>query len=124
MAEKELTTRTAEREWRTPPCDIIEEREAYLMMLDMPGVEEKNLEVTYQNGSLSIIGRVSEIAHGNQFRAARREYTINNFKREFAVSEAHVRVDKISAELRNGALILTLPKSETIKPRRIEVKAA
>ena len=125
MAEKEITTTGEnERDWRTPPCDILEERDAYRVMLDMPGVDEKNLEVTYQNGSLSIIGKVSETAYGNQYRAARREYPVRHFKREFTLSEAYVNVAQISARLRNGELVVTLPKAETLKPRRIQVQSA
>ncbi len=123
MGDKELTTREREKDWRTPPCDIIEDADAYRVKLDMPGVSEQGLEVTYQNGSLSIIGRVDDQQRMEKFRSGRREYTPHDFRREFAISEQHVDVDKINAELRNGELILTLPKSETVKPRKIEIKA-
>ena len=124
MAEKELTVQQTEKDWRTPPCDIVEDVESYKVILDMPGVDDKNLEVTYQNGSLSIVGRVSRQERDERFRSARREYAARDFKREFALSEEHVDVDKINAELRNGELILTLPKSETVRPRKIEVRQA
>jgi len=119
MNEKELST--YDQEWRTPACDILESKENFEILLDMPSVDEKNLDITFQNGTLCIIGHANISDHANM-HCARNEYHQGDFKREFSLSEQNIAVDTIKAELKNGILKLTLPKSEKVKPRKIEVK--
>ena len=124
MNDKQVPTKQREQQWRTPLCDIFEDTDGYHIAMDMPGVEDKNLEITFQNGSLTVAGKVSGSEAAAGFRPARREYAPYDFRREFTIAERNVAVDKITAELRNGELLLRLPKSETVKPRKIEVKTA
>ena len=115
-------TKNYEKTWRAPLCDIFEYKDRFEVYLDMPGVEQKNLDITFQNGALSITGHIEKENRGS-LKASRKEYIQADFKREFALSEQNVAVDKINAELKNGELKLTLPKSEQVKPRKIEVKS-
>lgn len=103
-----------------PSFDIWEGEEELLIYGDLPGVSVENLEIRFENRELTIHGRVSP-------RRAERylysEYGIGDFHRVFAIGEA-IDAEKITAEMRNGVLKLHLPKSEKVKPRRIEVKTS
>ena len=107
--------------WRTPAAEISEDKEAFYVYLDMPGVTQENLEVTYENGSIVVSGRQSELCVEG-CKLGVHEYNTGDFRRSFAVSE-HVNSEGIKASLRNGELKLILPKSETIRPRRIAISA-
>lgn len=122
MSNKQIETTTHENKWRTPLCDIFEDADKFEVLLDMPGVDKKCLDVTFQNGILSITGHV-EKKECSTAEASRREYISTDFRREFSLSDQNIAVDKIKAELKDGELKLTLPKSEKVKPRKIDVKS-
>lgn len=110
------------KEWRAPFCDIFEYQDRFEVLLDMPGVDEKDLDITFQNGILEILGHTS-VTDREKFHSARREYLPADFRREFSLSEQNIAVDKINAELKDGELKLVMPKSEKVKPRKIEIKS-
>ena len=78
------------------------------------------MAVDFENGELVIEGKVEPRHADREFLYG--EYGIGDFYRSFAISE-DIDAEKISAQLNNGVLTLHLPKSEAVKPRRIEVKA-
>src|SRR5262249_54968125 len=104
-----------------PNVDIIERPDELLVLADMPGVGPKDIDIQFENGVLTIYGRVAE-RQSPEPTFHRREYGLGDFYREFRVSEA-IDASKIAAECRNGVLTLHLPKVEAVKPRKIEVKA-
>jgi len=104
-----------------PEVDIFESEEGLRLWADMPGVEEKDLEVTLQNGMLTIEGMVSLDMYRN-LMPVYTEYNVGNYYRQFVVNE-DIDAARIQARMRNGVLEVSLPKAETAKPRRIEVKA-
>lgn len=108
-----------------PAVDIVEKDNAYEVTADLPGFDEKNIEVKLQNGALSIKGeRKSEKEEKRKdFHLTEREF--GSFERRFALPEG-VDPDKIEASLQKGVLTVTLPKKpEAQKPaKKIEVKAA
>ncbi len=103
-----------------PPADIYETENEYVIKADMPGVSRENLEITLEKDNLEISGKVQE--SGNQDNLRYAEYRLHNYSRSFVVGDG-INREGISASLENGVLTLTLPKSERVKPRKIEIKA-
>jgi HSP20 family protein len=104
----------------TPRFDIVETDEELVLFGDLPGVTKEDLNVRFENGELTIEGKVAPRHTENEFVYG--EYGIGDFHRGFTISET-VDAEKISAELSHGVLTLHLPKVEAAKPRKITVKA-
>lgn len=102
-----------------PDVDICETPTALWLWADMPGVDERSVDVDLAEGVLTIEGRVS-LDEYEQLTPVYTEYNIGNFRRQFTISQ-DVDVDGIKAKMSNGVLTLELPKSERAKPRRIPV---
>ncbi len=109
-------TRAQER-YITPPVDIFETKEGLTVVADLPGVEQRGLDVRVADGILTLQGRTAHIAPGTPIE---REYELLHFYRQFELPE-EVDPEKIGAELKHGVLTLRLPKKEKAKPRKIEV---
>jgi len=110
-------TRTTERHM-TPAVDIYETAEGLVLMADLPGVDQDNLEIGLDNNILTIRGVSRSAAPGD---LVSREYELVNFFRRFELGEK-IDQGKISAELKHGVLTLQLPKAEAAKARRIQVQ--
>ncbi len=103
-----------------PRFDIWETEDEMILYGDMPGVLPENLDIQYEGDQLTIHGKVCPRHDDIKFSYG--EYGIGDYHRSFTVTEV-VDADKISAELKHGVLTLHLPKSEKVRPRRIEVKS-
>ncbi|NTV53721.1 MAG: Hsp20/alpha crystallin family protein [Candidatus Firestonebacteria bacterium] len=104
-----------------PNVDLTENKEAYTLRADLPGVSKEDVKVTFAEGVLTIAGEKKsekEIKNEN-FHRSERNY--GAFSRSFRLPDP-VHEEKIQAEYRDGVLTLTLPKSEGVKPREIEIK--
>ena len=104
----------------TPRIDIWETNEELVLYADMPGVTPDDLEIQFENRELRIHGKVRPRHEEIRFLCG--EYGIGDFYRTFTIGET-IDSEKISAELKDGVLTLHLPKTEAVKPRRIEVKS-
>lgn len=106
----------------TPAVDIKEEESRFLITADVPGVDPKDIDVTMENGILTIRGerKLESDVKENGFRRVERMH--GTFYRRFSLPD-YADADNISASCKNGVLTVTVPKSEAVKPRRIEVKA-
>jgi HSP20 family protein len=104
-----------------PEVNIYEFEDSLKLWADMPGVKDKDVDVTLKDGMLTLVGKVSTELY-NGLRPLYTEYNIGNYYREFVLNE-DIDESKIHAMMRNGVLELTLPKKEHAKPRRIEVQA-
>lgn len=113
---------TAAQRWLRPRVDIIERPDELLVRADMPGVRGDAIDVRFENGLLTIHGRV-EPRPMDGAKCLRQEYEVGDFHREFAVSEL-IDATQISASHQDGVLELRLPKSEAVKPRKISVQVA
>ena len=102
----------------TPLANILETKDAYLVEAEMPGVTKDGLEVSVENGELTIVGRRATAAP--QGRAVYRESRGFDYRRTFEIDPS-IDVARISAKLDQGVLLLTLPKAEAVKPRKIAV---
>jgi HSP20 family molecular chaperone IbpA len=104
-----------------PNVDIIERQDELFVLADMPGVRAEQIQINYERGQLSIIGRIKP-RQKPETAYLLREYGMGDFVRTFQVGEG-VDAGRIEAEIKNGVLTLHLPKSEAVKARSIPVKA-
>ena len=94
-----------------PSVDVREEEGRYVVQVDLPGVESKDIEVTAEKGVLTIKGeRKSEQKKGT-------------FLRRFTLPE-NAQADTLTAKQANGVLEVSIPKQAQVQPKRIEVQAA
>ena len=107
-----------QEQYLVPPVDIYETENGLTVVADLPGVENKDVDIRVDNGILTIQARASDGVRGEPRYS---EFQLANFFRQFQLSE-QVDQGKISAELRHGVLTLTLPKAEKAKPRKVEIK--
>lgn len=113
IAAKEQTLTTFR-----PRVDIYENRDEILLFADLPGVKKEDIGIDLDNGQLSLIGnRYMELTRDIQVE----EFGSARFRRVFSVPQG-IDLGKVDAELNDGVLKLHLPKSEAVKPRRIEVR--
>ncbi|MEM8559788.1 MAG: Hsp20/alpha crystallin family protein [Bacteroidota bacterium] len=105
----------------TPRADLAENEDAFVLALDLPGIDKDTLAITLDEGTLKISGerQFASEESGHQFHRIERSY--GKFFRSFRVGNA-VNAEGIDASFENGVLTVTLPKAEERKPRRIEVK--
>jgi HSP20 family molecular chaperone IbpA len=103
-----------------PTTDIFETEDALTVVLEMPGVDRDNIEVSVENGVLTVEGRINFDKYEG-LQPVYSEYNIGPFRRNFRISR-RVDQDKISAEMRDGVITLVLPTAEEAKPRRIDVR--
>jgi len=102
--------------------DIIETGEELLLVADMPGAGAGDVDVHYENGQLSIHGKVDPRQDESNTNYLLHEYGVGDFHRTFQVGEG-IDAARIAADMRNGVLTLHLPKAQEVLPRRIEVKS-
>lgn len=104
-----------------PPVDISEEKDRFVVLVDLPGVDPKDVHVQMENGSLSIKGqRLSETKEEGE-RYKRVERARGTFYRRFTLPDT-ADSEKISATCKNGVLEVVIPKHEKVQPRRITVE--
>lgn len=119
QAEVTRTERTRDRRTFRPNVDIIERNEELLVLADMPGTVAENVDIQFENGTLTIFAGVKD-RQPSATRFLSREYGVGDFLRTFEVGEM-IDSERISAEMNNGVLTLHLPKTEKVKPRKISV---
>lgn len=105
----------------TPPVDIYETTDDIVLTADMPGVDEKSLDVTLEQDVLTVEGRMSD-ADPEGYRLEFQEYHDGDYRRVFTLA-TEVDRDRIQADVKNGVLRLVLPKAEPAKAKRIPVRA-
>lgn len=103
----------------TPTVDIVEHKNDIVVLADMPGVDEKSVDITLEKELLTIYGRVEPEVPENH-RLAISEYSVGDYKRTFTISN-QVDRDHIEASVKDGVLKLVLPKAESAKTRKIPV---
>lgn len=104
-----------------PAVNIKETADAIVITADMPGMKAEDVEVSVDNGVLTIRGerKLEETREGETFHRVERSYGV--FERSFSLANS-VDVEKIDAEFANGEMILTLPKREETKPRSVKIR--
>lgn len=119
--KKEVKEKEPTRAGRTyvPDVDIYETENDLKLWADMPGVDEKSIDIRLAEGVLTISGEVS-VQEYEELTPLYTEYNIGNYFRQFALSK-DIDADRIQARMNSGVLEIDLPKAEAAKPRRIEV---
>ena len=104
-----------------PAVNILEREDAMVITADLPGLKAEDVEVTVEEGILSIRGerKLEETSEGETYHRVERMYGV--FERTFTLPNS-VDVDKIDARFSNGEMVLTLPKREESKPRSVKIK--
>lgn len=112
-------------EGREPAVDVAEKDKEFEITAEMPGMEEKDIEVKLANGGLSIRGEKKEAKEEKQknYHVSERRY--GAFERYFTLPDG-VDAEKISAAFKNGVLTVTLPKTAEAQKqeKKIPIKAA
>lgn len=112
---------SARRRVRLPRTDILELPDKMLLVADMPGVDEKGVEITLEKNALLLHGKV-DISVSDRYRGIYSEYEAGDFERSYLLSQ-EVDRDGIKASIHNGVLEVLLPKSDSAKTRKISVTA-
>ena len=115
LARQKEATRSSER-YVSPPVDIFETEEGLTLVADMPGLDDKSLEINVDKGVLTIEGK----APAGSGELLYREFNMAGYWRQFQVPET-LDAAKAKAEIKNGVLTLQLPKVEAAKPKRIAI---
>ena len=102
-----------------PTTDIYEAPEALTVLVEMPGVEKKNVEISVEDGVLNVRGRL-DLTKYQGLMPLYTEYNVGHYSRSFRLS-SKIDQNKIGAEMKDGVLSLTLPKIEEAKLRTIRV---
>lgn len=104
-----------------PAINILEREDAILISADLPGLKAEDVEVTVEEGVLTIRGerKMEESSEGETYHRVERQYGL--FERTFSLPNS-VDPEKINARFKNGEMTLTLPKREESKPRSISIK--
>jgi len=117
MANKE--EKTIPGRYFIPAADIFETDEALTLIMEMPGVEKKNVNIALENDLLHVEGQI-DFSNYQGMDPVYTEYNVGHYARRFTLS-GKVDRDNISAQLDDGVLTLTLPKVKEAMPRRISV---
>jgi len=105
----------------SPAFEVKETTDSFVLKADVPGVDEKNLDVAVHNGTLTVSGHRSaeERRDGESYALYERQY--GSFTRSFALPDM-ADGERVDAKLDNGVLTLTIAKKAEAKPRKIEIK--
>jgi HSP20 family protein len=102
-----------------PNTDIFENEDALVIIMEIPGVEKKDVEVNLENYTLRVEARI-DYSKYEGLEPLYAEYGVGHFARSFSLSNK-VDKDKISADLDAGVLTLMLKKAQESMPRRIAI---
>ncbi len=103
------------------PLDVTEKDDAFLVKASLPGIKPEDLDVTFENNTLTIRGEVKaeEESEGTRYHLRERRY--GTFARSITLPRG-IQGDAIEANYEAGVLTLRLPKAEEVKPKRITVR--
>ncbi|WP_022662108.1 Hsp20/alpha crystallin family protein [Paucidesulfovibrio longus] len=104
-----------------PATDIFEREDGFHVIMDVPGVRKENLVLDLRENELLVSGKTGEFG-GAEERYAEVEFGPVEFARTISISDLVDR-EKISANLKDGVLVLDLPKADKALPRKIEIQA-
>lgn len=104
-----------------PPVDVAEEKDSIIVRVEVPGMNEQDLKVGFEDGVLTVSGeRQFERKEDRNYHRIERTY--GTFSRTFTLPRT-VDQDSIAASYRDGMLEITIPKREEAKPKQIQINA-
>jgi HSP20 family molecular chaperone IbpA len=104
-----------------PNTDIFETKDSLVVVMEMPGVERGHADITVEDDVLSVWGRIDFSKYEN-LQPVYTEYNVGHYLRSFSLTPNSFDEHKISAEMKDGVLTITLPKAEQVKPRKIALR--
>ncbi len=105
----------------TPAMDVTEHENEYVVVAELPGVKREEVKITFENNVLTVQAERKPYELPQDARILLNEMRVLEFKRSLRLP-IRIDVENIAAELQNGVLRISLPKSEEAKPKQIEVK--
>ena len=107
--------------WYSPAADIMEDRDGFTLKLDMPGVRPADVDITYDDGVLSVEGKTPDSKRADDRHYLVHEYDIGPYRRSFSI-RTPVDADGIEGHLKDGELSIRVPKAAEAKARKIAVR--
>jgi HSP20 family protein len=104
-----------------PRADIVDEKDAVKIDIELPGMTKDDIKVTIENDILTISGERKAESRQEDKNYIRTERAYGSFSRSFTLSD-EIDTEKINADYKNGILSLTLTKQEKAKPKEISVE--
>jgi HSP20 family protein len=105
----------------TPALDVFEDKDAFTVKVELPGMKKEDINVTLHDGSLSISGERKHEVRPDDTEVHRTERYVGRFQRTLTLPAA-VAADRIKATYKDGVLSVHLPKTEEAKPKQIDVR--
>jgi HSP20 family protein len=105
----------------TPAIDFIEGENEFTVTCELPGLEEKDIEVSIASNVLTLKGTKNREMENKKGKYYKKESWAGSFQRTLALPQT-VDSEKIGAQLKNGILRIVLPKKEELKPKQITVE--
>jgi HSP20 family protein len=106
----------------SPAVDVVEHPDRFTVECDLPGIDQKDIDLSIASGVLTIKGEKKAEKVSDKAKVYRKESWEGSFQRTVALP-ATVDADKVEAAYRDGVLVIELPKKEEAKTRKIELKA-
>jgi HSP20 family protein len=103
-----------------PPCNVYEDEHGFHIEVALPGVDRHDMNILFEDGVLTVKGERKEASSDQARRYFAQEIGWGGFSRSFRLP-SYIDPDKVSASLKDGVLILHMPKRDEAKPRRIEI---
>ena len=105
-----------------PALDISERKDAYLVTVELPGMKAEDLDITMEDGLLTIQGERQFTSESSEQQFHRVERRYGAFRRSITLP-SHVEADKIEASAQDGVLQVLVPKAEEMQAKHITVRA-
>jgi HSP20 family protein len=110
----------AENVW-APIADMYETKNEVVVIVELPGLREKDIHLSITGELLTIQGERHWIEEGKEMSYYRRERWLGKFHRSFSLP-VPVQTNQVKATYRDGILTVSLPKTDEIKPREIKIE--
>ena len=118
LENQSTNDRPVREDYIAPNVNVFETPEGYVLQAEMPGVGKAGLEITLEGTEITITGRRNPDTVSGQ--PLFRERNTSDYRRVFELDPA-IDTAKVSAKIEQGVVTVTLPKSERVKPRKIQV---
>lgn len=115
-----VSKRVPEKDWH-PAVDVSESKQAFIIDLEIPGVDPKSVEVTQHQDELIVSGNKAKREPDEGQNSVRVERAFGSFERRFKLPES-VDSQGIKAKAENGVLTITIPKAAPVQPKKIAVQ--
>lgn len=119
-SDREGSSSSQQAVW-APRTDLVETDDAYRIHLDVPGMSKEDLKINYQDNQLTVSGERKSDRTADDEEYVRVERSFGHFYRSFTLPRT-VNAEDINATYDSGVLTISVPKTEEVKPRQIEIE--